>query len=99
MIVFKKSLILWLCVSFFFFQFPYISSTAEAGVTAKKPEMISSPEEDIPVVEGAEPSKKGHVKLLWALLGVALIGGVAAVALGGGGGGGEDDTGSFEATW
>ena len=105
MTVFRKTLILWLCVSIFCFQLPCTSSTALAGVTATKPEIISSAEEDIPVEE-AQPSKKGGGKWLWALLGAALIGGVAAMAGGGGDGGGDDggdngsdSTGSVGGSW
>jgi hypothetical protein len=104
MLVIKKSLIFWMCLSFFFFQIPYISSTVEAGITATKPEMISSAEEDIPAVEQAESSSKGGgKKWLWALLGVVvLIGGVAAVAGGGSsssGGNGGDSTASYNFSW
>lgn len=49
--------------------------------------------------------KKSSGKWLWALVGVAAVGGVAAAAGGGGGGGSSDGktppgaTGSFESTW
>ena len=90
----KNVFIVWLCVSVLFFQLLHVSATAAEGVTTRQPQVLSSPEEDIPVVEKATSEKKGGVKWLWALLGVAIIGGIAAVAGGGGGGGvgGDDGT-------
>ena len=99
MAVFKKILIIWLCVSLFLF---YAPASAEAGVTVKKPQGVLSPEIDIPSVEEAKSSQGGGGKWLWAILGVALVGGVVAALAGGGDdGGGEkpDPTGSYEATW
>ena len=100
----KNVFIVWLCVSVLFFQLLHVSATAAEGVTTRQPQVLSSPEEDIPVVEKATSEKKGGAKWLWALLGVALIGGIAAAA--GGGGGGDDgdddgtpDTGEHEFTW
>lgn len=87
----KNVFIVWLCVSVLFFQLLHVSATAAEGVTTRQPQVLSSPEEDIPVVEKATSEKKGGAKWLWALLGVALIGGIAAAAGGGGGGGGGDD--------
>jgi len=51
-----------------------------------------------------EAPQTGGGSWLWAILGVAIVGGIAAAAGGGGGGGGGDDddddpTGSFETSW
>lgn len=89
----KNVFVVWLCVSILFFQLLHVSATATAGITTRQPQVLSSPEENIPVVEKATSEKKGGMKWLWALLGVALIGGIAAAAGGGGGGGGGDDGG------
>lgn len=54
------------------------------------------------VSEEMSLSEESGAKWLWALLGVALVGGVAAAAGGGGGGGGSDNvaqTGTFTAGW
>jgi hypothetical protein len=100
----RKILVFWVCLSFTFFQFP-CSAMAEyfaqvkPGPTIKKPEALTSPEEEFPVAEKAGPQEKGGGKWLWALIGVALVGGVAAAMSGGGGGGGsgngEDTTGTI----
>lgn len=87
----KKITLFGLCVSFFFHQILCVSIPAEAGITSRKPQILSSSEENIPVVKSPASEKKGGGKWLWALLGVALIGGVAAAAGGGGGGGGGGD--------
>jgi len=87
----KNVIILWFCVSCLFFQVLHSSATAEAGVTIKKPQVLSSPEENISVTEDTKSKKKSSGKMLWVLLGAALIGGVAAAAGGGGGGGGGGD--------
>jgi len=101
MILFKKILIFWLCISYFIFQVFCSVIPAEAGVTAQNPQVFSSPEEDIPLED--QTSKIGGKKWLWALLGAALIGGVAVVAGGAGGGdnGGDDggSTASYNFSW
>lgn len=84
----------------YFFPKPYIAMADQPAATKGKitehdPKGRTTTEIDSP--------EKSSVNWLWALLGVAAIGGVVA-ALGGGGGGGGDDpppsaTGSFEATW
>src|SRR3972149_2751720 len=86
-------LVLNLCI-------PRISSAyegyvvADAKTTKAQPEVLATPEEDIPV----EKIEKGGVSWLWILLGIAAVGGIAAAAGGkkdsssssgdGGGGGG-----------
>jgi hypothetical protein len=92
----KRICLLWLCVSFLFFQLPqpvfaefYAKTDAQKGITIKKPQVLSSVEEDIPVVADAKSQEKGKGNILWILLGVALVGGLAAAAGGGGGGGGS----------
>jgi hypothetical protein len=77
---------------------------AAAQITQTPPEIRSSPEIKIPeAAEKKMETKIGH-KWLWALLGLALVGGAAAAAGGGGGGGGGDDggssgTGSVTGSW
>jgi uncharacterized membrane protein YgcG len=60
---------------------------AKAEVTKHRPEILSTPEQDIPV----EKVKKTSFKWIWVLLGVGAVG---AVAAGGGGGGGDSGGGS-----
>jgi len=77
---------------------------AKADITKNKPVIKSLPEEKIPV-ETVPGKEGGGSKLLWAILGVALVGGAAAAAGGGdsGGGGGSDDppasTGDVIVNW
>ena len=75
---------------------------AKADITKNKPVIKSLPEKKIPV-ETVKGKEGGGGKWFWALLGVALVGGIAAVAGGGGGGGGGDDTstgtGDVAITW
>ena len=73
---------------------------AKAGVTEHKPEILSTPEEDIPTIKAKKTSG-----WTWVIL-LALIGGVAAAAAGGGGGdsgGGESpppsDEGDVTVAW
>ena len=71
--------------------------------TQHKPEVLSTPEQDIPLKEVKKTEKKGFSKWVWIGLGVLAVGG-AALALGGGGGGdggGGDDggTGDVSITW
>ena len=71
---------------------------AKAGVTEHKPEILSTPEEDIPTIKAKKTSG-------WTwLIAIGLIGGVVAAAAGGdgdggGGGGGGGDTGDVAVTW
>ena len=72
---------------------------AKADITKNKPVIKSLPEKKIPV-ETVKGKEGGGGKWLLALLGVALVGGIAAVA--GGGGGGDDkggDTGDVTMSW
>jgi hypothetical protein len=97
----KNVFIVWLCVLVLFTQVLPVSAAERTGITVREPQVLSSPEENIPVAEKAPSDEKGGGKWLWALLGVALIGGVAAAAGGGGGGGGDgngEDTGSIVIT-
>lgn len=78
---------------------------AKADITKNTPVIKSLPEEKIPV-EIVKGKEGGGKKMLWAILGVALVGGVAAAAGGGGGGGGGGDdsppaptTGSVSVSW
>ena len=69
-------------------------SQAKTAITKHPPKILSTPEQEIPMVEG----KKS--KWTWVIL-VGLIGAVAAAAGGGGGGdGGEDeDSGDVTVSW
>ena len=97
-------LFLTLCVCNFFMvgtAFSQESWYAKADITKNKPVIKSLPEEKIPV-EIVNGKEGGGGKWLWALLGVALVGGIVAVAGGGGdGGGGDDDgpTGDVVVSW
>ncbi len=108
----KKMFILLLSVSVLFLQFPnaafakyYAMPNDSTKITKKAPQVLSTPDEDIPVDEKAaplliySPSKKGGSKLLWYILGIAVVGGAAAAGGGGGGGGNGVDTGSFTGSW
>ena len=100
----KKMFILLLSLSVLFLQFPnaafakfYAMPNASTKITKKAPQVLATPDEDIPVVEKAAPPKKEGSKLLWYLLGLVVVGGAAAG--GGGGGDGGGDTGSFTGSW
>ena len=82
------------------------SVVADAKTTKAQPEVLATPEEDIPV----EKIEKGGVRWYWIVLGLAVIGGAAAAAGGGGGGstgggdgggggGGGGGTGTITAAW
>ena len=55
--------------------------------TQHTPQVLSTPEKDIPLTEVEKKEKKGFSNLVWIGLGVLAVS-VAALALGGGGGGG-----------
>ncbi len=95
----NNGFIIWLCLSFLFMQIHFLPSVSEARVTTREPQVLTSPEEDIPVATTAS-EEKGGGKWLWTILGVALVGGIIAAAGGGGGGGDDDDdaTGTIEIT-
>ena len=103
--IIKKSFILLLSVSVLFLQFPnaafgefYYSAKLSSKITKKAPQILKTPEEDLPIVKKAATPKKGGSKLLWYLLGLGIVGGAAAAG-GGGGGGSGGDTGSFFGSW
>lgn len=100
-------LFLTLCVFNFFMAgtaFSQQNLYAKADITKNKPVIKSLPEEKIPV-ETVPGKEGGGNKLLWGLLGVGLLGGVAAAMGGGGGGGGgdndddDDDKGNVFISW
>ena len=72
----------------------------EATITEHPIESTATPD----IVLATAPAKESNL-LLWSLIGVALIGGIAALAGGGGGGGGGDDdddtptTGTIPVEW
>ena len=70
--------------------------------TRHKPEVLSTPEKDIPMTDVEKTEKKGFSKWVWIGLGVLAVGG-AALALGSGGGGSGDGggggTGDVSITW
>ncbi len=79
-----------------------IALVADAKVAKAQPEVLATPEEDIPV----EKVEKGGVSWLWIILGIAAVGGIAAAAGGGsssssssGGGGGGGSNGNATVTW
>ena len=100
----KKMFIILLSLSVLFLQFPnaafakfYAMPNASTKITKKAPQVLATPDEDIPVVERAAPPKKGGSKLLWYVLGLGVVAGLAAS--GGGGDDGPGNTGSFTGTW
>ena len=80
-------------------QVPAVGFAVEAShadksdsVTKNAPEMLATPEVDIP----------GAYTWLWWVLGALAVGGIAAAAGGGGGGGGQTSTsssGSVSVSW
>lgn len=98
-------LFLTLCVFNFLMAGPAFSQEnwyAQADITKNRPVIKSLPEEKIPV-ETVKGKEGGGGKWLWAILGVALVGGIVAAA-GGGGGGGSDGpttptTGNVTVSW
>lgn len=60
----------------------------QPAITQHAPKILSTPAENIPLVEAAPEEKKGISKWVWIGLGVLAVGGIAAAAGGGGGGGG-----------
>jgi len=78
--ILKRAFLLWLCFSFFFMQLLYAQANAVAGVTTTEIETVSSGEVKIPT-EKVPPSEKGGGSWLWAILGVALVGGAVAALI------------------
>jgi len=106
-----KFIIGWMILSMVTINFPGSSLCNAASLYAQadlfdtktrhKPEVLSTPEKDIPLTEVEKTEKKGFSKWVWIGLGVLAVGG-AALALGGGGGGGGVDgggTGDVPITW
>jgi len=109
-----KFIIGWMILSMVAINFPgrtlcnAASLYAQADLfdikTRHEPEVLSTPEKDIPLTVVEKTEKKGFSKWVWIGLGVIAIGG-AALALGGGGGGGDgasdggDGTGDVSITW
>lgn len=110
-----KFIIGWMILSMVTINFPgstlcnAASLYAQADLldikTRHKPEVLSTPEKDIPLTEVEKMEKKGFGKWVLIGLGVLVVGG-AALALGGGGGGGGDDgvdsgdgTGDVSISW
>jgi H+/Cl- antiporter ClcA len=102
---FKRMLIVVLILSVISLYFPKIvlagqgllfaEAATTTGITEHTPEILAPPEEDIPVEKVAKEEKKTW---LWALLGVAAIGALAAGGGGGGGGGGAPPPGTGDVT-
>lgn len=70
-------------------------------ITRHEPKIMSTPQEDIPLMQTEKSEEKGTSKWLLIGLGVLAIGGLA-MAAGGGGGGGDpepDPTGSVSVGW
>ena len=82
-----------------------IALAADMRMAKSQPEVLATPEEDIPV----EKIEKGGVSWLWIILGVVAVGGIAAAAGGGGSsspsggssssGGGGSSTGTTTISW
>jgi len=109
-----KLIIGWMILSMVAINFPgstlcnaaslYAQADLFTTKTRHKPEVLSTPEKDIPLTQVEKTEKKGFSKWVWIGFGVIAIGG-AALALGGGGGGGDgasdggDGTGDVSITW
>ena len=113
-----KFIIGWMILSMVAIDFPYTTPCNAASLYAQadlldtktrhEPEVLSSPEQDIPLAKVEKTGKKGLGKWAWIGLGVLAVG-CAALALGGGGGddgvdgsrssGGGDGTGDASITW
>ena len=82
----KKLLTVVLAVLLLILYFPNLTFAgqhhlyAQAGITKHKPEILSTPEEEIPTVKAKKTSG-----WTWLIL-LGLVGGIAAAAGGGGGG-------------
>ncbi len=109
---FKKILSGALILSLLCLYFPQIGLAGQSRLIAKantattitkhKPEILSLPEEDIPIEKVSEAVEGKKKKWLWYVLaGVAVVGLLAAA--GGGGGGGSDPptttTGDVTVSW
>jgi len=103
---FKKILSGVLILSLLCLYFPQIGLAGQSRLIAKantattitkhKPEILSLPEEDIPIEKVSEAVEGKKKKWGWYVLAtVVLIGGIAAA---GGGGGGSDDGGGGDGT-
>ena len=110
-----KFIIGWMILSMVMINFPGNTRCNAASLYAQadlfdtktqyKPEVLSTPEKDIPLREVEKTEKKGFSKWIWIGLGVLAVGG-AALALGGGGGGGDGggsggggETGDVSISW
>lgn len=93
----RRILILTLIVSVCWFFFPklllaqqtqlFVKTATEKGITELLPEFVATSEEEIP---GAEKEGKISGKaILLGVLGLVVVGGLAAAGMGGGGGGGS----------
>ena len=94
--------IVLLLMLIFYFPKPYIAEADQLPATKGK---ITKHDPKGRTTIEIDSQKNSGGKWLWALLGVAAIGGIAA-AVGGGGSSDDDDgedppatTGSFESTW
>ena len=98
-----KFIIGWMILSMVAINFPGSTLCNAASLYAQadlldtktwhKPEVLSTPEKDIPLTEVKRTEKKGFSKWVWIGLGVIAVGGAALVLNGGGGGGGGDGGG------
>ena len=110
-----KFIIGWMILSMVAINFPgstlcnaaslYAQADLFSTKTRHKPEVLSTPEQDIPLTEVEKTEKKGFSKWAWIGLGILAVG-CAALAMGGGGdddgGGGNDGgdgTGDVSITW
>ncbi len=110
-----KFIIGWMILSMVAINFPGSTLCNAASLYAQadlldyktryKPEVLSTPEKDIPLTEVEKTEKKGFSKWVWIGLGVLAVGGAALALTGGGGGdrggdrGGGDGTGDVSITW
>ena len=88
----QRSLAVLVAVSFFAFSIPS-NVFAQPPGTNNAAVVPASPPNVHMSTEQKAPEKKKRKTLLWAIVGIALVGTAAAVALGGGSSGGGDGKG------
>jgi hypothetical protein len=100
--IFKKAIALLLLLSLVNLYTPAKSCSKE-NIKKLDSDIIEYEPESSTTVEKELPTKESGGKWIWAILGVALIGGVAAVVGGGGseggGDGGGSTTGNYNFSW
>ena len=96
--ILKKAIAVFVLLMMMNFSFAKLHFALADQLPAQKGKITEHEPQGRTTVEIDSPKKSGR-NWLWALLGVAAIGGIAAAAGGDGGGGSSHNTGSFESSW